>query len=136
MSKSILDFPLRINVDVFPDPYVSFVMDSALAFLPLTFSKSCILLFAVHALTMLHRRTAHRSFAPVSAVSTLEYSLRFFSPPNPNEWLLHEQHTENGGMARTFSTGRVWDTEGKCVASMSQQSIMRAKPEKTGTAKL
>ncbi|KAJ9093420.1 hypothetical protein QFC21_006451 [Naganishia friedmannii] len=78
------------------------------------------------------RAAAVAFFDAVSAVSTLEFSLRFFSPPNPNEWLLHEQHTENAGMGRTFSTGRVWDKDGKCVASMSQQSIMRAKAEREG----
>ncbi|GHJ84207.1 hypothetical protein NliqN6_0609 [Naganishia liquefaciens] len=89
---------------------VAFVMDSALAFLPLTFT--------------------HRFFDAVQAVSTLEFSLRFFDVPNVNDWVLHEQHTENGGAGRTFSTGRLWNREGKCVASMSQQSIMRARAQK------
>jgi acyl-CoA thioesterase len=111
-------------------------MDSALAFLPLTFSKLDNHLSTNHPLITLYLCAAHRFFNVVSAVSTLEFALRFFSPPNPNEWVLHEQHTENGGGARTFSTGRLWDRDGRCVASMSQQSIMRARAEKMGVAKL
>lgn len=104
----------------------SFVMDSALAFLPLTFSKSPYMSKTTRSLSDLF--TAHRFFDAISAVSTLEFSLRFFDVPNVNDWVLHEQHTENGGMGRTFSTGRLWNREGKCIASMSQQSIMRARP--------
>lgn len=73
---------------------------------------------------------AHRFFDAVQAVSTLEFSLRFFDVPDVNDWVLHEQHTENGGAGRTFSTGRLWNREGKCIASMSQQSIMRAREQK------
>ncbi|KAJ9091262.1 hypothetical protein QFC19_009172 [Naganishia cerealis] len=123
---------------------VAFVMDSALAFLPLTFCTSSTYtlnpapskLTTTYIPPTLLARAAHRFFDAVQAVSTLEFSLRFFDVPNANDWLLHEQHTENGGMGRTFSTGRVWNREGKCIASMSQQCIMRAKAQPGETAKL
>lgn len=88
---------------------LAFYMDGALAFLPLTFS--------------------HRFLPDAAACSSLELSLRFLRPPKMDAWLLQEQHTEAGGYGRTFSTGRVWSTDGVEIANMTQVSIMRPYPD-------
>lgn len=90
-------------------------MDGALAFLPLTYT--------------------HRFLWDADACSTLEFSLRFIrpiqwtSPENGQNWFLQEQTTEAGANGRTFSTGRMWDTQGHLIAVMTQISILRGNAE-------
>jgi acyl-CoA thioesterase len=85
-----------------------FIMDSCLSFLPLS-------------LTGIPLTSAR-------AASTMDFSLRFFTPP-PVEmhqsWMLHEQNTENGADGRTFSIGRMFSEDGVEFARMSQVSILR-----------
>jgi acyl-CoA thioesterase len=66
-----------------------------------------------------------------AACSSLDFSLRIFSNRIAMEdWHLREWRTHASGEGRTFSESRVWDERGGLVASMSQQSILRAFPEK------
>lgn len=98
-------------------------MDGALAFLPLTYTS--------------------RFLWDADACSTLEFSLRFMRPiqwttedGRPN-WFLQEQTTEAGANGRTFSSGRMWDTEGNLIAVMTQFSILRGnEPSAAKQAKL
>ena len=106
---------------------MAFIMDAALAFIPLTFNKMF--------------------FTDTGAVSSLEFSLRFFSPDiKMEEWALNEQTTERGvccpsayrlyrtesqnwqAQGKTFSHGRHYDCHGNLIATMSQHSIMRPRP--------
>lgn len=62
------------------------------------------------------------------AASSLEWSLRFFSPPPvaiESDWLLHEQHTQHADEGRSFSEGRMYNEQGVELARMSQMSILR-----------
>lgn len=87
-------------------------MDGGLAFLPLTLTN--------------------RSLTEASAASSLDFSLRIFSPPDMTKWHLHEQHTERGAGGRTFSVGKLYDEGGVEVACMTQMSILRGKRGKDG----
>lgn len=87
---------------------ISFIMDAALAFLPVTFSNKFI--------------------TDYGALSTLDCALRFHTSDfSCNDWLLHEQITECGNEGRTYSTGRVFKEDGTLVATMTQSSILRPK---------
>ncbi|KAH7126131.1 thioesterase-like superfamily-domain-containing protein [Dactylonectria macrodidyma] len=89
---------------------LSFLMDGALSFLPLTHN--------------------HLWFDDVAACSTLDFALRLFTPDiKLDTWHLRERTTSRGGSGRTFAEGKLWDEQGNLVASMSQQSIMRMKKE-------
>ncbi|CCG84865.1 protein of unknown function [Taphrina deformans PYCC 5710] len=91
---------------------VAFMTDAALAFLPLTFRNEFI--------------------TEYGALSSLDCSLRFHTSDfNCNNWLLHEQVTEAADDGRTFSIGRVFREDGVLVATMSQMSILRAKPARS-----
>ncbi|KAL4895639.1 thioesterase-like superfamily-domain-containing protein [Aspergillus ambiguus] len=86
---------------------VGFIMDGALAFLPLA--------------------NNHLFFDDVSACSSLDFSLRFFTPrPEMEKWHLREMVSHCAGQGRSFSESRLWDERGNLVACMSQQSILRA----------
>lgn len=87
---------------------LAFLMDGALAFLPLTHGGMW--------------------FDDVGACSTLDFALRVFVPSvDMGEWHLRERSTSRGGGGRTFSEGSLWDEEGRLVATASQQSILRVK---------
>lgn len=86
---------------------LTFIIDRAISFLPLSFS--------------------HKWFTDVAAVSSLEFALRFFQNDiDVNNWLLSEMKTNVASSGRSFSESWIWDEQGRAVASMSQQSIMRA----------
>ena len=91
-------------------------MDGALSFVPL-----------------LHD---HKWLDDAGACSSLDFAMRVFeSGVDFNQWHLHEMKTVVGAEGRTFSEAKLWDERGKMVANMSQQSIMRPKPDRGGKGK-
>ncbi|KNG91691.1 hypothetical protein ANOM_000192 [Aspergillus nomiae NRRL 13137] len=63
-----------------------------------------------------------------SACATLDFSLRLFTHGiDLRQWHLTEATTSVAGNARAFSEGRVWDENGRLVASMTQQTLLRPK---------
>lgn len=86
---------------------LAFLMDAALAFIPLTHTGQFL--------------------DDAATCSSLDYSLRFFEGGlKANDWHLREWRTMRGAHARTFSEGRLF-AGGKMIISMTQQSIMRPK---------
>ncbi|KIS66681.1 uncharacterized protein UMAG_04744 [Mycosarcoma maydis] len=84
---------------------VAFLMDGALSFIPLTFSRM--------------------SLTDASAVSSLDCALRYFSVPNMNDFHLREMQTIQGNECRTYSESFLWDRNQNMVASMTQACILR-----------
>ncbi|KAF4419498.1 hypothetical protein F53441_14417 [Fusarium austroafricanum] len=85
---------------------LAFMMDGALAFLPLSHN--------------------HMWFDDTVACSTLDFALRIFVPEvKMNEWHLKERKTIRGGGNRTYTEGKIWDQHGNLIASETQQCIMR-----------
>ncbi|GES58159.1 thioesterase/thiol ester dehydrase-isomerase [Aspergillus terreus] len=61
-----------------------------------------------------------------SACATLDFSLRVFAyDMRLNEWHTAEQKTVVAGNARAYNEGRMWDANGRLLASMTQQTILR-----------
>jgi acyl-CoA thioesterase II len=87
---------------------LSWVMDAALSFLPLTLD--------------------HKFLGDAGACSSLDFALRLFSNEvRFDEWHIEELKTITAGNGRTYSEKRLWDEKGNMVASMTQQSILRPK---------
>lgn len=83
-------------------------MDGAISFLPLSHN--------------------HLFLEDAGACSSLDFSLRIFSNKiDLSQWHFKEMTTIHGGEGRTYSEARAWDREGKMVACMTQQSILRPK---------
>jgi acyl-CoA thioesterase len=77
------------------------------------------------------RTFTNRFFDDAGPVSTLDLSVRFFTPDlDFNQFHLQEQRTMAAGVGRTFNTGQLWSEDGKLVAHMSQQCICRPPEEK------
>ncbi|KZM26066.1 uncharacterized protein EKO05_0005877 [Ascochyta rabiei] len=89
---------------------LAFYSDGALSFCPLSFSH------------LYHEDSA--------ACSSLDFALRVFGEVDVQKWCLREITTSVGAEGRTYSEAWIWDEEGRAVACMSQQSILRAWPEK------
>ncbi|KAJ5772952.1 hypothetical protein N7457_007848 [Penicillium paradoxum] len=101
--------PLRTEAEQMAG--LGFLMDGILAFLPLAHN--------------------HMFFDDVGACSSLDFALRIFVPhPKMDEWHLREIINQRAGHGRTYTEAKLWDDEGNLVASMTQQSILRAKPVK------
>ncbi|KAJ4371459.1 hypothetical protein N0V83_004676 [Neocucurbitaria cava] len=89
---------------------LAFLIDAAIAFTPLSFS--------------------HMFFDDVSAVSSLDFALRVFrNEVDMGRWHLREISTGVGAEGRTYGENWVFDEQGRAVACMSQQSILRPKKE-------
>jgi acyl-CoA thioesterase II len=90
---------------------LAFNMDGGLSFLPLMHD--------------------HKFLEDVGACSSLDFSLRLFTPNlNMNNWHIKERKAIAGEGARTYSEARLFDAAGNLVAIESQQSIMRPPPIK------
>lgn len=89
---------------------LAFLIDGAIAFFPLS--------------------SNHMWFDDVAAVSSLDFALRFFRAGDQldlSQWHKREISTGVAGEGRSFGESWVWDEEGRAVACMSQQSILRPK---------
>jgi acyl-CoA thioesterase II len=87
---------------------LTFLIDGAIAFLPLSFS--------------------HRWFEDVAACSSLDFALRIFKSGDDidlGQWHLRELNTKVAGEGRSYGESWIWDENGKAVACMSQQCILR-----------
>lgn len=107
--------PLPTAVDHISN--LTFLIDGAIAFVPLSFSKQW--------------------FDDIGACSSLDFALRIFQNGKENDtddgldlhkWHLREMTTSAGSEGRTYSESWVWDEQGRAIACMSQQSIMRPPP--------
>lgn len=91
---------------------LGFNMDAALSFIPLSHSQ--------------------RFLEDAGACSSLDFALRVFgNAVDLASWHLKEMKTIVGAEGRTYSEAQIWDERGAMVASMTQQSIMRPKPERS-----
>ena len=87
---------------------LAFVMDMGTSFIALT-------------------HTGH-ALDEVAAQSSLDFSMRVFTNDlDLNAWSLREISTITGGDGRTYTEAQLWDSRGKMLCSMTQQSILRPK---------
>lgn len=89
---------------------LAFVLDGAISFIPLTHSSMFL--------------------DDAGACSSLDFAFRLFTNDlKLEDWHLREIKTSAAGAGRTYGEACVWDSVGNMVASMTQTSIMRPKPE-------
>lgn len=58
-------------------------------------------------------------------VASLDHALWFHRTPQADEWLLYAMDSPGAQGARGFSRGTVYDREGRLIASVAQESLMR-----------
>jgi acyl-CoA thioesterase II len=68
----------------------------------------------------------HMFLDDAAACASLDFALRVFSSEwDLTQWNLREMKSVAGGEGRTYSEARLWNMEGRLVANMTQQSILR-----------
>lgn len=58
-------------------------------------------------------------------IASLDHAMWFHRPFRADEWLLYSIDSPSASGARGFTRGQIWDTEGKLVASVVQEGLMR-----------
>jgi acyl-CoA thioesterase len=68
------------------------------------------------------------SLSQASACATLDFALRILTHEvDLQNWHVSERQTYGAGNARAFSEGRVFNVDGRLLASMTQKTILRPK---------
>jgi len=74
-------------------------------------------------------------FDPGLQVASLDHAMWFHRPMNMEEWHLYNQDSPNASGARGFTRGSIYDREGRLVASVAQEGLIRERlPDKKKTA--
>lgn len=61
--------------------------------------------------------------------ASLDHALWFHRPFRADEWLLYAQDSPSTSGARGFSRGLVFDRQGRLVASVAQEGLIRPRPD-------
>jgi len=63
-------------------------------------------------------------------VASLDHALWFHGDVKVNDWLLYSMESPWAGGARGLARGQVFTREGRLVASVAQEGLMRVRPAK------
>lgn len=61
--------------------------------------------------------------------ASLDHALWFHRPFRADDWLLYSQDSPSAAGARGFSRGLVFDRQGRLVASVAQEGLVRPRPD-------
>ncbi|MCY4176165.1 MAG: acyl-CoA thioesterase II [Acidimicrobiaceae bacterium] len=88
---------------------------------------ACLLTYASDLTLLDTTLTPHGTAAgdPSVMMASLDHAMWFHGPFRADEWLLYDQHTPSAGGARGLATGRVFTRDGRLVASVVQEGLIR-----------
>ncbi len=69
----------------------------------------------------------HSVFDPEVQVASLDHAVWFHRPARADDWLLYQQDTPSASGGRGLARGLVYDLQGRLVASVMQEGLMRIK---------
>jgi acyl-CoA thioesterase-2 len=98
----------------------------------------CVLAFASD-MTLLdttlfpHGRTI---FAADLQVASLDHAMWFHRPFRADDWLLYSQDSPSASGGRGFCRGSIFSRDGRLVASVTQEGLIRVRTAKSSTAKI
>jgi acyl-CoA thioesterase-2 len=69
-------------------------------------------------------------FDPKVQAASLDHALWFHRPFRADDWLLYAQDSPSASGARGFSRGLVFDRQGRLVASVAQEGLVRPRPDR------
>jgi acyl-CoA thioesterase-2 len=120
-------YPLR-TIDPAPTEPRNFVWMKAAGSLPDDLAlHQQLLAFASdnHLLGTALRPHGVRAMSPTMQVATIDHCLWFHRPFRIDDWLLYELYSPSAGNARGFCLGRIFDRQGRLIASATQEGLMR-----------
>ncbi|MDQ1670142.1 MAG: acyl-CoA thioesterase [Actinomycetota bacterium] len=62
---------------------------------------------------------------PQLSPASIDHAMWFHRPFRADEWLLYDQVSPSASAARGFATGRLFTTDGRLVASVAQEGLIR-----------
>jgi acyl-CoA thioesterase II len=74
----------------------------------------------------------HSIFDTGLQVASLDHALWFHRPFRADEWLLYAQDSPSSGGARGFARGLLFSQDGRLIASVAQEGLIRPRPESQG----
>lgn len=92
----------------------------------------CILAYAsdFNLLSTAMRPHGRSWFDPGMAVASIDHSVWFHRPLRMDEWLLYVMDSPSASGARGFNRGEIFDRQGRLVASIAQENLMRVRSTK------
>ena len=60
--------------------------------------------------------------------ASLDHALWFLRPFRADEWLLYDQVSPSAGAGRSYNRGQISDLQGRLVATVVQEGLMRVLP--------
>ena len=63
--------------------------------------------------------------------ASLDHAIWFHRPARADEWLLYATDSPWSGAGRGFNRGRTFDREGRLVASVAQEGVVRRRHKRT-----
>lgn len=63
--------------------------------------------------------------APGMFVTSLDHTIWFHESPRVDDWLLYDQRSAWAGSGRALCRGRFWTTDGRLVATVAQEGLVR-----------
>jgi acyl-CoA thioesterase-2 len=69
-------------------------------------------------------------FDPQIQGASLDHALWFHRPFRADDWLLYSQDSPSTSGARGFSRGLIFDRQGRLVASVAQEGLIRPRPDR------
>lgn len=63
--------------------------------------------------------------APGMFVTSLDHTIWFHERPRVDQWLLYDQRSAWAGNGRALCRGRFWSTDGRLVATVAQEGLVR-----------
>ncbi len=70
----------------------------------------------------------------VTQTASLDHALWFLRPFRADEWLLYDQTSPSADFGRALAQGRIFDREGRMVAAVVQEGLMRFERDESKTA--
>ncbi len=64
-------------------------------------------------------------FDPQVQAASLDHALWFHGPVRADTWLLYAQDSPAAAGARGFARGQIFDREGRLIASVAQEGLIR-----------
>jgi acyl-CoA thioesterase-2 len=69
-------------------------------------------------------------FEPEIQAASLDHALWFHQPFRADEWLLYSQESPFSGGARGFARGSIFSSDGRLIASVAQEGLIRDRGER------
>lgn len=87
--------------------------------------RQCVLAYLSDGTLMFNALRCHGTAFGTHRTTSLDHTLWFHAPADPAQWLLFDQTSPAAGDSRGLNQGHVFSAEGRLVASVAQESMMR-----------